>query len=304
MTIGNGGSRHREERSWWAQGPGCADRIGEWECWIQQDHSSAIEKMLEGVTFKNGRISVKIDDAQPPFQISMQDGRGASDHTVESSPVKPLAHVNSARHEKENLETTIRKTYPSAGSEIWHGPPGAIKVMYDQVHKPLDWEALAVTTKEPEFDPNSLRVIMKQGAWSEQEKTIAWESYMQTEGLSQQVSCQHCDCRKKPIVVVTQGNAQPRRQLVCFCTSCWSFTDIHHRREARRTFPSSDNSTLTRASSLGHCRTQTSSIQGGSGGRSRTMRWITFEGIASSFERQEDQTRIPTSSTGHSRWKN
>ncbi len=106
--------------------------------------------------------------------------------------------------------------------------------MYAQVQKPLDWEALAVTTKEPEFDPNSLRVIMKPGAWSEKEKTIAWESYMQTEGLSQQVSCQHCDCRKKPIVVVTQGNAQPPRQLVCFCTSCWSFTDIHHRREAQK----------------------------------------------------------------------
>ncbi len=39
-------------------------------------------------------------------------------------------------------------------------------------------EALAVTTKEPKFDPNSLRVIMKQGVWSEKEKTIAWESYM------------------------------------------------------------------------------------------------------------------------------
>jgi len=33
--------------------------------------------------------------------------------------------------------------------------------------------------------------------------------------------------------VVTQGKMQPRRQLVCFCTSCWSFTGIHHRREAQ-----------------------------------------------------------------------
>ena len=39
MTIGNGGSQHCEERSWWAQGPGCFERIGEWEHWIQQDHS-------------------------------------------------------------------------------------------------------------------------------------------------------------------------------------------------------------------------------------------------------------------------
>jgi hypothetical protein len=105
--------------------------------------------------------------------------------------------------------------------------------MYAQVQKPLEWEALATITKEPEFDPNSLRVVMKQGIWSEKEKTIAWESYMQTEGLSQQVSCQHCDCRKKPIVVVTQGNTQPRRQLVGFCTSCWNFTNILHHRDAR-----------------------------------------------------------------------
>ena len=31
MTIGNGGSHHRAERSWWTQGPGSLERIGEWE---------------------------------------------------------------------------------------------------------------------------------------------------------------------------------------------------------------------------------------------------------------------------------
>jgi hypothetical protein len=210
MTIGNGGSHHREERSWWAQGPGCFERISEWERWIQQDHSSTIEGMLESVTSKNGKICVKVNDAQSSFQIRIQDGRMTSGDTGKSSQVQPLAHANPGQHAKENLETTVRKTYPSTRSEIWHGPPGAIRVMYAQVQKPLEWEALATITKEPEFDPNSLRVVMKQGIWSEKEKTIAWESYMQTEGLSQQVSCQHCDCRKKQIVVVTQGNTQPR----------------------------------------------------------------------------------------------
>jgi hypothetical protein len=233
MTIGNGGSHHREERSWWAQGPGCFERISEWERWIQQDHSSTIEGMLESVTSKNGKICVKVNDAQSSFQIRIQDGRMTSGDTGKSSQVQPLAHANPGQHAKENLETTVRKTYPSTRSEIWHGPPGAIRVMYAQVQKPLEWEALATITKEPEFDPNSLRVVMKQGIWSEKEKTIAWESYMQTEGLSQQVSCQHCDCRKKPIVVVTQGNTQPRRQLVGFCTSCWNFTNILHHRDAR-----------------------------------------------------------------------
>ena len=63
MTICNGGSHHREERSWWSQGPGCFERISEWESWIQQDHSLTMEGMLEGVTFKNGRICVKVDDS-------------------------------------------------------------------------------------------------------------------------------------------------------------------------------------------------------------------------------------------------
>ena len=102
---------------------------------------SAIEGMLEGVTFINGRICVKIDDAQQPFQVSMQDGRVVSDNTIEPSPVKPLVQAKSVRHVEEKLETMVRKTYPSARSGIWHGPPGAIKVMYAQVQKLLDWEA-------------------------------------------------------------------------------------------------------------------------------------------------------------------
>jgi hypothetical protein len=107
MTIGNGGSHHREERSWWAQGPGCFERISEWERWIQQDHSLTIEGMVEGVTFKNGRICVRVDDAQPPFQICIQDGRMTSGDTGKPSQVQPLAHVNPGQLAKENLETTV-----------------------------------------------------------------------------------------------------------------------------------------------------------------------------------------------------
>ena len=47
MTIGNGGSHHREERSWWVQGPGCFERISEWERWIQQDHSLTINMGID-----------------------------------------------------------------------------------------------------------------------------------------------------------------------------------------------------------------------------------------------------------------
>ena len=61
---------------------------------------------------------------------------------------------------------------------------------------------------------------------------MAWERYMQTEGLSQHVSCQHCQGQKKPIAVVVPGKDQQRRQLTCFCTDCWNFTSIHHSKSA------------------------------------------------------------------------
>jgi hypothetical protein len=70
--------------------------------------------------------------------------------------------------------------------------------------------------------------IMDQGAWSDEEQTMAWERYMQTEGFSQHVSCHHCKGKEKPIAVVVPGKDQQRRQLTCFCTDCWSFTSIRH----------------------------------------------------------------------------
>ena len=51
---------------------------------------------------------------------------------------------------------------------------------------------------------------------------------MQTEGLSQHVSCQHCKGMEKPIAVVVPGKDQQRRKLTCFCTDCWSFSSIRH----------------------------------------------------------------------------
>ena len=41
MTIGNAGSQHRGECSWWAQGPGCLDQIQEWQKWVQDGHTSS-----------------------------------------------------------------------------------------------------------------------------------------------------------------------------------------------------------------------------------------------------------------------
>ena len=100
--------------------------------------------------------------------------------------------------------------------------------MYAQVKGLLDWEALALTTYSLSVHSTSRRVIMDQGAWCDEEHTMAWKKYMQTEGLGQHVSCQHCNGKETPIAVVIPGKIQQRRKLACFCTNCWSFTSIHH----------------------------------------------------------------------------
>jgi hypothetical protein len=85
---------------------------------IQQDHSSAIEGMLEGVTFMNGMICVKVDDTQQPLQVSMQDGQVVGDNTIEPSPVKPLDQVKPVRHVEERSETMVRKTTRQQGAKF------------------------------------------------------------------------------------------------------------------------------------------------------------------------------------------
>jgi hypothetical protein len=102
--------------------------------------------------------------------------------------------------------------------------------VYAEVKGLLDWEALARITKSLIIHSTNRRVIIDQGAWCDEELTMALERYMQTEGLSQHVSCQHCNGTEKPLAVVSHGKMQQRRQLACFCTNCWSFTSIHRSR--------------------------------------------------------------------------
>jgi hypothetical protein len=75
------------------------------------------------------------------------------------------------------------------------------------------------------------KIIMSQGPWYDEESTVAWKRYMQTEALGQHICCQYCQSTVKPIVVVTPGRIEQRRQTVCFCTSCWRFTCKHHGKE-------------------------------------------------------------------------
>ena len=122
--------------------------------------------------------------------------------------------------------------FPFSNSNVWHGPSGTLEVVYAQVKELLHWEELARITRSLDTGSVSRKIIMNQGAWSDEEQTMAWERYMQTEGLSQHVSCQHCQGQEKPIAVVVPGKDQQRRQLTCFCIGCWSFTSIHHSRRA------------------------------------------------------------------------
>jgi hypothetical protein len=139
--------------------------------------------------------------------------------------------------------------------------------VYVQVKRLLDWEALALITQDsgrgsingntageqevqttnhaqtPKGLPQKERqrgtlpstvtqkVILGQGPWCDEESTMAWERYMQTEGLSQ-CAASICDSTEKPIAVVTPGRMEQRRQLVCFCTNCWSFTSRHYSKDA------------------------------------------------------------------------
>jgi hypothetical protein len=64
MTIGNEGSHHGGERSWWARGPTSLERIQEWEQWLQECHSSDIDEGYDCVSLVDGKICVGIKGEQ------------------------------------------------------------------------------------------------------------------------------------------------------------------------------------------------------------------------------------------------
>ena len=74
MTIGNAGSQHGGERSWWARGPRCLERIQEWEQWLQKCHSSNIDEGFDCVSFADGMIWVEIKGEQQRLKIAMDNG--------------------------------------------------------------------------------------------------------------------------------------------------------------------------------------------------------------------------------------
>ena len=70
MTIGNAGSQHGGERSWWARGPRCLERMQEWEQWLQKSHTSNIDEGFDCVSFEDGMICVEIKGEQQKVKIA------------------------------------------------------------------------------------------------------------------------------------------------------------------------------------------------------------------------------------------
>jgi hypothetical protein len=243
MTIGNAGSQHCGECSWWAQGLGCLKQIQEWQQWVQHCHFSSDSKASECITLVDGKLSVRVEGGQQLLTMAMDNGNFVETKLDESFRVEPKAQER-PQHVQDKQEGNPLKACPFAEFKTWYCLPGVLEVVYVQVKLPLDWEALALITQDPgrgsingntagepgvqmtkytqnpqglplkEQPPGTIpsiatkKVILDQGPWCDVELTMDWERYMQTEGLSQHVCCQHCDSTEKPITVVTPGRME------------------------------------------------------------------------------------------------
>ena len=66
MTISNAGSQHRGERSWWAQGPGCLDRVQEWQQWIKHCLATVGHLNASHSRMGNSASGLKVDSSYSP----------------------------------------------------------------------------------------------------------------------------------------------------------------------------------------------------------------------------------------------
>ena len=175
MTIGNAGSHHGGERSWWARGPRSLERIQEWEQWLRECHSSDSDEEFDCVSFVDGRICVEIKGEQQRFEVDMDNGERIDTNTIESSGRKTTAETEASRQGDEKREAKNQQPFPFSNSKVWHGPSGTLEVVYAQVKGLLHWEELSHITKSLNTGSVSRKIIMDQGAWSDEEQTMAWE---------------------------------------------------------------------------------------------------------------------------------
>jgi hypothetical protein len=73
----------------------------------------------------------------------MDNGNFLETKLDESFRVEPKAQER-PQHAQEKPEGKPRKACPFTESKTWHGLPGVLEVVYVQVKRPLDWEALAL----------------------------------------------------------------------------------------------------------------------------------------------------------------
>jgi hypothetical protein len=119
MTIGNAGSQHRGEYSWWAQGPGCLDQIQEWQQWVQDCHSSSDCETSECITFVDGKLSVRVEGGLQLFSIAMHNGNLSETQLDESFRVEPKAQER-PQHAQETSEGKPRTAWPVPSQNLKH----------------------------------------------------------------------------------------------------------------------------------------------------------------------------------------
>jgi hypothetical protein len=111
MTIGNAGSQHRGECSWWALGPGCLEQIQSWQQWVQHCHLSSDSEVSECVTFADGKLSVRVEGGQQLLRMAMDNGHFLETKTDEPSKVEPKVQ-ELPQHAEEKPEDRSRKACP------------------------------------------------------------------------------------------------------------------------------------------------------------------------------------------------
>ena len=235
MELGNAGACHRQERSWWAQGPGCMQEAERWRQCIQTCHDEPQAQMPATAHITDSEIRLHLKDCRQLFCINID----TATVTVESQACSPPApaHEHATPPAINNIQ---RKTgnfsndCPALSFVTWQTSNNDMEVIAVRTKSLLEWEELANISRTYETAAESrmlLKVIVEAGPWCGPELTVAWEQYMQTEGLSPHVHCQHCASNTKPMVVVTPVKGKQRRKTTCFCTDCWQFTCKHTGRD-------------------------------------------------------------------------
>ena len=147
------------------------------------------------------------------------------------------------------------------------------------MQKLLEWKKLALLARKPSeelqthydartrhrtADETDMRDIVsqvvEQESWQDEESTVAWERYMQAEGLCQHVHCQFCDSTEKPLAVVTQDKQSASARIASARIAGASLISTTVRTN-QRTYPSSKSFTQLQANFIVHSHTLKRSTQ-------------------------------------------